>query len=106
MMEEHLLGFDVRQLPVPTPGLWEPARRALFLLRVDATQPLSTDTLVWPSVFDTGQGPGLPLSERRRLGLAGIPAPPYTGPNAGLWEDAPAMLRYLYARQPAPRSPR
>ena len=95
MIEECLLGFDVRELPDGRASLWDDARRNLFLLRPEIMRPLSTDTLVWPSVFDSGQGIGLPASERARLGLAGIPFPAYSGPNAGLWQDRAGMLRYL-----------
>jgi hypothetical protein len=95
MIEELLLGFDARERPRELGTLWSAGRRAQFLLRVDIATPFSTDTLVWPSVFDIGQGIGLPRRERERLHLAGIPAPPYTGTNAGIWEDASSMRRYL-----------
>ena len=94
-MEERLLGFDVRELDQS--ALWDVATRELFLLRVDVTQPLSVDTLIWPSVFDTGQGIGLPQTHRERLYLAGIPLPSWIGPNAGLWDDLDRMRQYLAA---------
>jgi hypothetical protein len=95
MIEELLLGFDIRDRGGGPANLWSSERRAVFLLRADAAKPLSVDTLVWPSVFDTGQGIGLPRPERERLHLAGVPVPAYTGPNAGLWEDALNMRQYL-----------
>ncbi len=104
MTDDRLLGFDVREPRANLDGLWDAARCATYLLRPDVTWPLSTDTLVWPSVFDKGQGPGLPDPERQRLHLAGVPVPAYTGPNAGLWEDAPRMLRHLRAYSLAARS--
>jgi hypothetical protein len=99
MIEERLLGFDARERPNELGSLWPPDRRALFLLRSDVAIPLSVDTLVWPSVFDTGQGIGLPGPQRKALRLAGLPLPPYTGPNAGLWEDASSLRRYLSERR-------
>lgn len=95
MIEETLLGLDIRDLGGGPDYLWDAERRALFLLRVDAPKPLSVDSLVWPSVFDTGQGIGLPGPERERLHLAGVRPPAYIGPNAGLWEDALHMRQYL-----------
>jgi len=53
--------------------------------------------MVWPSLFDTGQGIGMPDAERKRLGLAGIPTPQWIGPNAGLWENLAAMLRLAHS---------
>ena len=94
MIEESLLGFDARELWLNSDDLWGAARREAYLLRVGVAKPLSTDTMVWPSVFDTGQGPGLPASERERLLLAGLAAPRWTGPNAGLWESL-ADMRHL-----------
>ena len=82
-------------------GLWTAEQRELFLLRVDVAAPLSTDTLVWPSVFDTGQVIGMPSAERERLHMAGIPMPAYTGPNAGLWEDAASLRHYVMERRAA-----
>jgi hypothetical protein len=65
---------------------------------------LSVDTLVWPSVFDSGQGIGLDPAARSRLGLAGVPLPGYIGPNAGLWQDRAGMLRHLAEHGQAQRS--
>jgi hypothetical protein len=95
MSAEWLLGYDARAEASGLTGLWPVGRRELFLLRADVAMPLSVDTLVWPSVFDTGQGIGLPRPERERLHLAGMSKPAYTGVNAGLWEDLAALRRYL-----------
>ncbi len=59
---------------------------------------------MWPSVFDTGQGIGLPAEERARLALAGLQAPPYIRPQAGLWQDKAGLLRYLLEHWQAPRA--
>lgn len=93
-VQQRLLGYDVRELWMDG-DLWDRSRREVFLLRTEVAKPLSVDPIVWPSVFDTGQGIGLPDPERRRLGLAGIPTPPWTGANAGLWKDLDAMKNYL-----------
>src|SRR5207237_10166106 len=91
-MEDILLGFDVRERWATPDPLWDAHRSARYLLRPDIVTPLSADTLVWSSVFDTGQGPGLAAAERDRLRLAGVPTPAWIGPNAGLWDDLPRML--------------
>ena len=95
MYDEALLGFDIREVPGGLGLLWDAERRSLYLLKADAPYPLSVDALVWPSIFDTGQGIGLSRSERKRLHLAGLPVPSYTGPNVGLWEDIASMREYL-----------
>jgi hypothetical protein len=104
VIEERLLGFDLREAPETWSHLWDDARRTLFLLRPDVARPLSTDTMVWPSIFDHRQGIGLEPVERSRLGLAGIPLPDYTGPNAGLWQDEITMTRYLGENRKAART--
>ena len=98
MIEESLLGFDARELWLNPDDLWDAARREAFLLSVGVAKPLSTDSMVWPSVFDTGQGLGLPESERTRLCLAGLPSPRWIGANAGLWESLGDMRRHLAER--------
>jgi hypothetical protein len=103
MFEERLLGFDIRERGGEPDHLWDAERRAVFLLRVDAPKPLSVDTSVWPSVFDTGQGIGFPDPQRECLHLAGVQAPVYTGPNAGLWEDANHMQLYLHEHWDKPK---
>ena len=52
--EEVLLGFDVRVMWDLTDWewAWTSDRRENFLLRQDVERPFSTDTMVWPSVFD------------------------------------------------------
>ena len=104
MRREVLLGFDLRDLSDDSAQLWDVPRRETFLLRGDVARPLSVDTLVWPSLFDSGQGIGFSDAERRRLHLAGFPLPAWTGPNAGLWERLPDMQRYL-AQQASPPGP-
>jgi hypothetical protein len=49
------------------------------LLRADVGQPLSTDTIVWPSAWQ----------------LTDIPLPSWIGMNAGLWESLPAMRKHM-----------
>lgn len=55
--EELLLGFDAREMWLDGETLWDENRRNDYLFRPDVAKPLSTDTIVWPSVFDTSLGP-------------------------------------------------
>jgi hypothetical protein len=57
--EEILLGFDWRQGVEVVAANWDAKRREDFLFRIDATQPLSTDTIVWPAVLDSESRPGV-----------------------------------------------
>lgn len=54
---EIVLGFDAREMYVDPRDQWGPDRRATYLLRLDATKPLSIDRLVWPSVAEPAAGP-------------------------------------------------
>jgi hypothetical protein len=51
-IEEYLIGFDTREMWLDVNDLWPQDRRGDFLVIDDIDKPLSTDTLVWPSVFD------------------------------------------------------
>jgi hypothetical protein len=94
-VDEVLLGFDARVDPTDARVLWDPERRARFLLKTDVPAPLSVDVLVWPALFDWGQGVGMTPAERDRLRLAGLAPPVWTGANAGLWDDLDAMRAYV-----------
>jgi hypothetical protein len=48
--EDLLLGFDARQMSSEDSPEWDAQRREDFLLRLDVSRPLSTDTIVWPSI--------------------------------------------------------
>ncbi len=75
VIQERLLGFDARE-PSQSPGDEWPDQ---FLLRADVRAPLSTDTMVWPSIWQ----------------LTDVPLPSWIGMNAGLWESLPAMRKHL-----------
>jgi hypothetical protein len=79
-----LLGYDARTISVAWMSLWTDEIRRRFLIKSDVEMPLSVDTLIWPSVFDWGEGAGMPDSERRRLLLTGgLPA---TGAEHNWWK--------------------
>jgi hypothetical protein len=90
--EEHLLGFDAREM-LPTAESWTTERRTLYLLRPDVRRPLSADSGVWLSLYDDG------ISGFPRPGVPSLRPPKWTGPNASLWEDLGNLERHL-ARAP------
>jgi|SRR5215213_2515604 len=49
---ERIVGFDAREMWLDPTASWSEKRRTGFLFRPDVPKPLSTDTAVWPSVFD------------------------------------------------------
>ena len=53
--EERIVGFDAREMWLDPALSWTEKRRADFLFRPDVPKPLSTDTVVWPSVFDLNE---------------------------------------------------
>src|SRR5258708_23515871 len=69
---ELLLGFDAREMWLDGEEYWLEERKRTFLLRKDIVQPLSTDTLVWRSVFDVEQT---------------LHRPQWTGPIQELWDN-------------------
>lgn len=81
---------------VRLPRLFPPERRERFLLRTDVTKPLSTDVMVWPTVFDAPDVEHLKLSDDG-LGSAGLPSPVWTGFAQDLWEDLRQLEEALHA---------
>jgi hypothetical protein len=77
---ELLLGFDAREMWLDGAEDWPEERKRHFLLRQDIVKPLSTDTGVWPSVFEVE-----PTLYR----------PQWTGPIQELWEDLGTLQTYL-----------
>jgi hypothetical protein len=90
-----ILGYDARVISAAWKSLWNDERRHGFLINEDVEIPLSVDTLVWPSVFDWGQGPGLPQSERNRLLLSGLPVAEASVTKWPLWSDLSKMRTAL-----------
>jgi hypothetical protein len=50
LFEQLVIGFDAREMWLGLDA-WTPERKRSFLLRQDIEKPLSTDTMVWPSLF-------------------------------------------------------
>lgn len=80
-MSELLLGYDVREACLQPYDLcvWSAERRTTYLIDPKAEQPLSVDTLLWPSLFDTGQGAAWHKDGRKRAGLSEPILPPWPG---------------------------
>jgi hypothetical protein len=49
--EPVIIGFDVREMYLPIEVCWPDERRNSYLLSKDVEKPLSTDRIVWPSIF-------------------------------------------------------
>jgi hypothetical protein len=77
---ELLLGFDAREMWLDVAEYWPEERKRHFLLRQDIIKPLSTDILVWPSVFDVEQM---------------LHRPQWTGPIQELWDNLATLQTYL-----------
>lgn len=91
----NAIGFDARGAEFPSKLTWNKERRERYLLRPSVHRPRSTDAMVWPSIFDTGIGPGLGSAERTRLGLDGFPLPDWIGPENPLWESLNHLRTYV-----------
>jgi hypothetical protein len=77
-----VLGFAIREMWLAIKDLWPEERKARYLLRRDVIKPLSTDSMVWPSVFQADDA---------------IVPPQSAQPIAGLWTDFEALEDYLNA---------
>lgn len=76
---EKLVGFDAREMELDPEKAWSQERKATYLLRTDVDKPLSTDTLVWPSV----------------LPLEGVPSPDFPASSLRLWDSLPKLKERL-----------
>jgi hypothetical protein len=85
--DERVLGYDARPWP-PPPADWPRDRREQFLLKPDATTPLSTDSMVWSSAFT--EHPDL---ARNR--------PAFVGPIQDLWANLAELRTHLGEDRPA-----
>ena len=66
--------------------VWSEERKRDYLYKLDVTQPYSTDTLVWPSVFD----------------IFDISRPDYVGFYNDLWEDLENLRRHINSQKNIP----
>lgn len=51
LYEQLVIGFDIREMWLTYDANWPQERRKAYLLRHDIEKPLSTDRIVWPSIF-------------------------------------------------------
>lgn len=52
-MKEKIVGFDAREMWLLYENEWSSQNRDTFLLKTDLYKPLSVDTAIWHSVFDS-----------------------------------------------------
>ena len=91
-VEDALLGFDAREMPLGLLGLGPGGGRPTeFLLREDLDDVLSADTMVWPSIFGTTAFKISASLDR----VPKLPQPDWIGPNAPFWEDLNALRRAI-----------
>lgn len=88
-------GYDARENFLASDAIWTNERRQIYLLKTDVLKPLSTDVLVWPSIFDSGQGVGMPEAQRRSFGFDGVQLPDWIGHKRPLWESLDQLLAYV-----------
>jgi hypothetical protein len=92
--DERLVGFDAREWWRGFGAAWSQERRGRFLLRADVDKPLSTDTSVWPSIYDLGDSRvGYLPAEPPAL----LAPPAWTGPVQQMWAELDALRGHLRA---------
>ena len=89
-----VVGYDARERYLPNDAIWTTETPKEFLLRQDVVKLLSTDGLIWPSIFDTAEAPAFTAAERSKRGLNGLPLPEWIGPNRPLWDDFEKLKEY------------
>lgn len=94
-MKNFLLGFDAREMWCDFQSSWSDERRDAYLLRKDILKPLSTDIMVWPSVFDTQKEVELSGLKLEVLTWKGLILPSWIGPNRPLWENLAHLRKHL-----------
>lgn len=99
-IKNELLGFDAREMWHNFQSTWRQERKDFYLLRQNISKPLSTDTIVWPSVFDDEKRVGLLTAELNSLIL-----PSWIGPNRPLWDNLEHLKGYLAAQYIAKEKP-
>ena len=92
---QWLHGFDARRIPSPP---WSEKRRNTYAIRTDVASPLSSDPLVWPSVFDQGVGIGLSPALRAEMGLSGLELPAWVGRHGPSWDSLERLEEALGER--------
>lgn len=70
---EQIVAFDARRVDRAAIALWTADRRAVYLLKTEVNQPLSVDTLVWPSVWPADLSERAMIADSRR-GIEGCAA--------------------------------
>lgn len=78
---EKLIEFDAREMRPNFGDTWSAERRRQFLLRQDIDKPLSTDTMIWPSVRDEP-----PASEQERLEALAVLEDPSPAAALEYWD--------------------
>lgn len=85
--DERVVGFDIREMWSEAGVNWDAGRREAFLFRRDVDKPLSTDTMIWPSIFDA----------------AAMPRPTgYTG-HQDLWDSLEELRAWVAGQRLAAR---
>ena len=102
-----VVGFDAREGRRRFATTWSPARGSQFLLSLAIEEPLSTDTSVWPSIFDLGDSRAGCLPDETPALLTSPTVTPPTGPGPvpGMWADLRALRRQLAAVDPGRLAP-
>jgi hypothetical protein len=58
--EEQLVGYDAREYWLTMNNSWTEEQKHRFLYRLDVTKPLSVDTRIWPTIFES-EGRSIPV---------------------------------------------
>ena len=92
---DAVLGFDARESWLTVQSLWPGDKQQDFLLRSPLEKPLSVDTIVWPTIFNTGEMFALCDVDRDLGGWRGLELPAWIGPNRPLWSNLFELEQYV-----------
>ncbi len=96
MYEEAIVGFDAREMQTHFSETWSADRLENFLLRTDLDRPLSTDDMVWESMFGRANTDIPDWADFRSVRLE---LPKWTGPRQATWENLELMQSFLREHQ-------
>ncbi len=100
--KETLLGFDAREWYREFDRCWDQKRRETYLLKQDGGKVISTDTSVWPSVFDIGDS-RLGYLPEEDVNLLDPPRPTHAVQD--MWDHLSDLQRRLVKLEKDKRNP-
>jgi hypothetical protein len=99
MFVEAMVGFDAREMLTDFVETWSLERQARYLLRTDLDRPLSTDDMVWMSLFYNAKFDHASWFWEQPYARERIALPAWVGPRHDTWENLEQMQTFMNEHQ-------